>query len=36
VAGKDLEQVRAIRDDIRARVERPAVGLPPAPQAADD
>jgi arsenate reductase len=35
IAGKDLEQVRAIRDDIRARVERLAAALPPAQQATD-
>jgi len=35
VAGMDLKQVRAIRDDIRARAERLAVGLPSVPEAAD-
>lgn len=32
VAGKDLDGVRAIRDDIRARVEALAADLRPAPE----
>nr|WP_263974228.1 phosphotyrosine protein phosphatase [Streptomyces albicerus] len=32
VAGKDLDGVRAIRDDIRARVERLATDLTPRPR----
>lgn len=35
VVGMDLKQVRAIRDDSRARAERRAVGLPSVPEAAD-
>jgi hypothetical protein len=34
VAGKNLARVRAIRDDIRARVERLAATLRPAPEGA--
>ncbi|AWZ05827.1 MULTISPECIES: heat-shock protein HtpX [unclassified Streptomyces] len=34
VAGKNLDEVRAIRDDIRARVERLAADLRPTPDPA--